>query len=230
MAIMARWRMPPESSWGKRRATLAGRPTSASTSRVRARASEREHCLWKTMGSAIWSPIRCTGLRAFMAPWKTMAACVQRTARALPPRRRARRCRRGSTLTVDRGERGQQPHGRQDQGGLAAARLAQHPHPFARLDRQIDAAHGVSRAAVGGVEPHMQTGDIEDAHRSSSAVAARRRNERGDTWACPRRGFIASSSPWPTRKQASTTTAMQIPGGTMAHQAPDETAECRMAL
>ena len=38
------------------------------------------------MGSAIWRPIRCTGLRAWSAPWNTIAALVQRTARSSPGR------------------------------------------------------------------------------------------------------------------------------------------------
>ncbi len=41
---------------------------------------------------------------------------------------------------------------------------------------------------------------------------------------------MASSTPWPTRKPPSTTRAMQMPGGTIAHQAPEETAECRKAF
>jgi hypothetical protein len=38
---------------------------------------------WKTIGSLICLPTRCTGFMALIAPWKTMAAWVQRTARAL---------------------------------------------------------------------------------------------------------------------------------------------------
>ena len=41
---------------------------------------------------------------------------------------------------------------------------------------------------------------------------------------------MASSTPWPMRKLPSTTRAMQTPGGTIAHQAPTETAECRKAF
>ena len=152
-----------------------------------------------------------------------------------------------STLPADRGEGGQQAHGREDHRGLAAARLAEHADALAGVDRQVDAAHGVRRAPVGGVEPHVQAGDLEHAarrlaggrrgrlhvdglHASSSAVARRRLKLFGETWALPRRGFMASSTPCPTRKLPSTTRAMQTPGGTIAHQAPADTAECRKAF
>ena len=36
------------------------------------------------MGSAIWSPTRCTGLSACIAPWNTTEASAQRTARTRP--------------------------------------------------------------------------------------------------------------------------------------------------
>ena len=41
---------------------------------------------------------------------------------------------------------------------------------------------------------------------------------------------MASSTPCPMRKLPSTTRAMQTPGGTIAHQAPDDTAVCRKAF
>ena len=43
---------------------------------ARARPSTRRSRI--SIGSAIWSPIRRTGLRAFIAPWKTMLTSRQR--------------------------------------------------------------------------------------------------------------------------------------------------------
>ena len=40
--------------------------------------------LWVLMASVIWSPMRCTGLSACCAPWNTIDAPAQRTARSRP--------------------------------------------------------------------------------------------------------------------------------------------------
>ena len=58
MAIITRWRMPPENSWGNARVrSLAlGIPTSSSSSTAFVAASEAPTSRWIWMASAIWSP------------------------------------------------------------------------------------------------------------------------------------------------------------------------------
>ena len=82
IAIMMRWRRPPESSCGYARARRSGSgmPTRRirSSARSRGRASATEpRC---TCGpSAIWSPTRMTGLSAVIGSWKIIAIAPPRT-------------------------------------------------------------------------------------------------------------------------------------------------------
>ncbi len=79
IAIIARWRIPPESSWGYADARWRGIPTRSRSSAARLRDWSRELVPRRTsMGSAICSPTRCTGLRAFIAPWNTIEISRQR--------------------------------------------------------------------------------------------------------------------------------------------------------
>ncbi len=72
IAIIARWRIPPDSSCGYEAARWLGIPTSSSSSPARLRDDSRGWPSRISIGSAIWSPIRCTGLSAFIAPWNTI--------------------------------------------------------------------------------------------------------------------------------------------------------------
>src|SRR5438552_697278 len=83
MAIMARWRRPPESWCGKSRARWSGEGiwTRSSISIVRAQASRRPAPLWARMAEAIWSPIEKTGLSDVIGSWKIMAMRAPRTRR-----------------------------------------------------------------------------------------------------------------------------------------------------
>ncbi len=78
IAIAARWRIPPENSCGKLDARAAGMPTCSSSSPARRRAWAPLATPCSSIGSTIWSPTRCTGLNAFIAPWKTIATSRQR--------------------------------------------------------------------------------------------------------------------------------------------------------
>ena len=83
MAIMARWRSPPESWWGKSRARWGaeGIWTSSSISTVRAHASWRLVPPWASTAEAIWSPMENTGLSEVIGSWNTMAMRAPRTRR-----------------------------------------------------------------------------------------------------------------------------------------------------
>ena len=76
MAIITRWRMPPESSWGYMRYTpsLLAMPTSSRSSMVRRFTSSLllPSPSWRAMTSLSWSPMRKTGLRLVMGSWKIM--------------------------------------------------------------------------------------------------------------------------------------------------------------
>ena len=191
-------------------------------------------------------------------PWGRRSACRPGTpgsSRSSPPGRPWRRASsappgrsvspRGEHVdaveehaAADRGEGGQQAHGREDHGGLAAARLAEHADALAGVDgrgrrraRRAPSARRGRRTTRAGRRPRARCASsrrrsrgrlhVDGLHASSSAVARRRLKLFGETWALPRRGFMASSTPCPIRKLPSTTRAMQTPGGTIAHQAPD---------
>ena len=68
MAIMARCRMPPDSSWGYCLTRRSGElmPTWASAAMARSRASDLETLRCSMMASLIWSPMVKTGLRLVM--------------------------------------------------------------------------------------------------------------------------------------------------------------------
>ena len=78
IAIIARWRMPPDSSCGYAFARALGIPTSSRSSPARLAAAAFERSRRSIIGSAIWSPTRWTGLRAFIAPWKMIEISRQR--------------------------------------------------------------------------------------------------------------------------------------------------------
>jgi len=59
IAIIARWRMPPENSCGKdlKRTSGLGMPTLRSSSIARELASWSEYLVWTRSASTSWSPI-----------------------------------------------------------------------------------------------------------------------------------------------------------------------------
>src|SRR6056297_167156 len=75
MAIIARWRMPPEYSCGccDARRFGSGTPTNCSRSTARDQAAFFDTSLWIRMASAICSPTVNTGLRAVIGSWKIIA-------------------------------------------------------------------------------------------------------------------------------------------------------------
>src|SRR5256712_2354201 len=90
MAIITRCRMPPENSWGKSRTRARGMPTSSRSSSARRIATGSSTFSWRTIGSAICRPIRRTGFREFIAPWKMMEMSFHRTFRTAVSEARVR--------------------------------------------------------------------------------------------------------------------------------------------
>jgi hypothetical protein len=97
MPIIARWRMPPENSWGycRTRLSASGMRTAVKRSTARAIASRRVRPWWWVATSASCAPMRRVGLNEVIGSWKTIASAVpsirRRTAvsgasRSLPSR------------------------------------------------------------------------------------------------------------------------------------------------
>ncbi len=83
MAIMMRWRMPPENWCGywPTRSLAAGMRTRSISSTALARESFRDMPRWTWNISPSWSPTLRTGLREDSASWKTIAIRAPRTLR-----------------------------------------------------------------------------------------------------------------------------------------------------
>ena len=135
MAIITRWRMPPDSWKGYHRIRSSGEgmPTDRSSSMAVALASERSMPRWRRSDSVIWLPMRLTGLRAVIGSWKIMLSSAPHTwrrsfwdmaVRSWPAKWTV------PLLITSLG--GQQPHDRARQHGLARSRLAHHPEGLAR--------------------------------------------------------------------------------------------------
>ena len=80
IAIMTRWRWPPESSWGKApsRAAASRMPTSSRSSSTRRRAASGGSPLCKVSTSATWRSTLCSGFNAVIGSWKIMAMRLPR--------------------------------------------------------------------------------------------------------------------------------------------------------
>ena len=73
MAIITRWRMPPESWCGYSRARCAGsgmRTQPQHLDRLAATAASRDRSWCSRIASAIWSPMVSTGLSEVIGSWK----------------------------------------------------------------------------------------------------------------------------------------------------------------
>ena len=88
MAIMARWRIPPEYWWGysSARCLALGMPTSARRSTARLRAGMRPIFSWAWITSATWWPTLKTGFSAESGSWKIIEISLPRSDAARPPR------------------------------------------------------------------------------------------------------------------------------------------------
>ena len=84
MAIITRWRMPPDSWWGYQRTRSSGEgmPTERRSSTAVAPASLRSRSRWRRSDSVIWRPTRTTGLRAVIGSWKIMVIWAPHTWRS----------------------------------------------------------------------------------------------------------------------------------------------------
>ncbi len=84
IAIITRWRMPPDSWCGKdfRRRSASPMPTDSSSSAAWSRASPPFRPRCRSRISVICRPMVSTGLSELIGSWKTMAISLPRTARS----------------------------------------------------------------------------------------------------------------------------------------------------
>ncbi len=84
MAIITRWRIPPESwcGYSSKRRSGEGMRTRRRAAMAAARIALSEAVRsWARMASTIWAPALCTGLSEVMGSWKIIATCDPRTSR-----------------------------------------------------------------------------------------------------------------------------------------------------
>ena len=180
MAIMTRWRMPPESWCGyssSRRLGSAMR-TRSSISRARSRAADHGTPIWRTTFSAICVPTVSTGLRLVIGSWKIIEMRWPRrlfisssaSVVSSSPSKRIEPCGDAAGLGRDQAQDGERRH------RLAAARFA---HDAQRLAARQVERHAVDGAhdAVEGVELRLEVADLEDGARRSSQAPRQARIE-----------------------------------------------------
>ena len=164
IAIMARWRMPPDSWYGYSCTRRAGSEicTRSSSRSACASASRRDRPWCSVSDSAIWRPMVNTGLSEVIGSWKIidswlprMARMASRAAPADPgPRIRWRRRRRDRARAASHdGQRGD---------ALAAAGFADQAQRLAgqQIERQAVDGHrgGLVAIETGGQVAHAQHG------------------------------------------------------------------------
>ena len=134
IAIMARWRMPPDSScgyWRSRRGTSLMRTCPSRFRGARARVDCQLMPRCATNGSAIWSPMRRCGVSEVIGSWKIIDTLRPRNLRG--GRSEQRRAFEPRVAGYPRLRR-QQPHQRQEGLRLARARFADHAEATPRRD------------------------------------------------------------------------------------------------
>ncbi len=177
MAIMTRWRMPPESWCGYWASRLSGSvmPTSVSSSMARSRAAFSSMFRWMVSGSMICSPILSTGLREVMGSWKIMAISRPRMRRisssesfssSLPP---SNLIRPEGMRAVPGGSRRITASAETD---LPEPEFTDDGHHLARMDRIAQALNGPDRA-MAGHEMYVQIVDLEHGRQHTAGHSRR---------------------------------------------------------
>src|SRR6266542_2502704 len=149
MAIMTRWRMPPDNSWGywAMRRSGAGTPTSRRDWVAISRASLSPTSWCSRTASMIWSPTVSTGFRLVIGSWKIIAISPPRTLRVSNTEMRKVRGGEPDLATDDLpGRLVDEAHDRQRGDALAAARFAHQGEPPTALDLEVDPVDRLDRA------------------------------------------------------------------------------------
>ena len=177
MAIITRWRMPPDSLCGYSSTRMCGEGmrTRSSMSMAAVRAAEADSPRWRISASPIWSPTVKLGLSEVIGSWKIMASrlprrsCIcrsgsepsSRPSKATEPDTRAPAL--GSSRMMD--ERGH---------ALAAAGLADDAERTPGRQREAHARYGLRDGAAIALEDDTQVLDREQ-RRTASLISLRDR-------------------------------------------------------
>ena len=175
MAMVTRWRMPPESWWGYSftRWAGSGMPTERSRAIAVSLASPLSMSRWWRSDSVIWLPTFITGLSEVIGSWKTMAISVPQSLASPSARSRRRRCPRRVALPVRTTLRvGSRPDDRAGEDRLARSGLAHHTERLAPAEVEAHAVDGADRAPL-GEEVGPEVDDLEQRGRASTSVRAR---------------------------------------------------------
>ena len=228
IAIMTRWRIPPDISCGyclTRRSGLLI-PTALSDSTAFSQAAFFDRPWWRMTASAIWSPTVKTGLRLVIGSWKIIAMSLPRTWRisSSESASRSRPSNRISPVGISAGGMSMQPHDRQRGHALAAAGLADEPERLARPGSRS------STPSTARTTPSMTWKYVRRSRTSSRASPARRRCRRGPAGIGRERssghsfdrGSRASRRPSPMKLMAMTVRAIAMPGKNAHHQLPSD--------
>ena len=167
IAIITRWRKPPESWCGNWPSRMPGAvmPTRPISSAARSSAAAREPPLWRVSTSAICEPMVNAGLRLVIGSWKIIAMRLPRS-RAISRSDSDSEIGAGKahlfrrTLAAAR----EQAHDRQRGHRLAAAGFADQAMGLALLDPERGAAHRRGAAA--------ETSPASSSTSSSALIAA----------------------------------------------------------
>ena len=208
MAIMARWRMPPENSNGYwlTRLSASGMPTRASSSAAICHASPLPLSWCSMIASAICLPTLMTGLRLVMGSWKIIAMSLPRTCAHLVVAD-------GAQVAVAEHERalddlarrvGDEPHERERRDRLARAGLADDAQRLLAVEREADAVDGLDHAGV-GEEVGREVLDREKAFAHAYSLSL---------------GSVASRRPLPNEMKPNTVTTRAMLGKASIHQLP----------
>ena len=156
IAIITRWRSPPESSCGIARS--CGAPARGRRRRRGATAPPRPI----PAASATWRPTRIVGLSDVIGSWNTAPRWSRRTRRRASRRRGScrRRARRRCPSTCGAGAAGSSPSSDKPSTLLPEPDSPDEAEDLAPGERQVDAAHGVARSASRAPERHLQVADL----------------------------------------------------------------------
>ena len=181
IAIIARWRMPPENSCGywRHRSLASGMPTRSSNRIVRARAAaafDARPCA--RIVSSIWSPTDMTGLSDVFGSWKIIAMSLPRIGRSFSVESSSRfwpsMITAPVTFAVVRRSR---PMAASQVTLLPEPGLADDAERLARIDVVGDVVDGVDDAVLGR-EVDGEVADLEDLPAAVARPIARSRRRR----------------------------------------------------
>ena len=173
IAIMTRWRRPPESSCGycAKRRSGAPIPTMRSSSSTRARIAARAHIAMQAQRLADLEAHRKGRVQAGHRLLKDHADAVAAHVahRALVQRQQVLAVEREPPALDLRRRAGQEPHDGARGDALAAAGLADQPHDPSGIDREGQIVDDPRQAAL-GMKPYRKILDLEQRHGRAQEV------------------------------------------------------------